>query len=77
LTKKDVLYADIFIKLRPMNAFALTDQAPVVPLLGPAMQQSGIPGQGHGNRSPVDQVNPEGILGHGHMLHRGDARLNR
>jgi hypothetical protein len=45
-----------------MNAFALTDQAPVVTLLGRAMQQSEIPGQGHGNRSPFDQVNPQGIL---------------
>ncbi len=47
-----------------MNALTPTDQPPVPPLGQRAMYQAGIPGERHGNRAPVREVDHQGYLDH-------------
>ena len=42
--EENVLHADIFIHVRPMDALAFADQPPVVPFFPAAVQQAWIPG---------------------------------
>jgi hypothetical protein len=77
LPEQDVLGADVFIEIGPMNTLALTDQTPIVALLRLAVQQPWVPSQRNGDRSPVNQVNHQRVLGHDYVLHRGSPRLNQ
>jgi hypothetical protein len=45
LATDQVFGADIFIQIRPMDSFSLSDQAPIGALRGCAMQQARVPVQ--------------------------------
>jgi hypothetical protein len=54
-----------------MNPFAIADQPKVVSLGTGTVKQTRIPGQWDGNRSPVRQVNCQGVLAHSELGHLG------
>jgi hypothetical protein len=56
LAQQDILCADVFVEIGPMDAFSSADQAPIITLAGLTVQQAGIPGQWNGDRPPVNQI---------------------
>ena len=60
-----------------MYSLTAADQLPVVPLFPIRVDEPGIPGQRHGNRSAVRQLDPQRVVGDRHVFGAGYLRLNR
>jgi hypothetical protein len=65
LAGDEVLYADIFVEVGPVNTLAGADETPVAPLLGTGVQESGVPGERGGDRPAVAEVHRKGVLADG------------
>ena len=66
--QKDILHANIFIQVRPMDSFPFPNKPPMAAFLGGPLHQSWIPGNGHRDRPPIGEVDHEAILGNLDML---------
>ena len=62
ISEEDVFYAEVFVKFRPVDAFALADEAPIVSLFAAGVQQPWIPRKGNRNCSPIFQVNYQSVV---------------
>jgi len=54
---QDVLHTDILVQIGPVNSLTSADEPVIGALAGRTLQQSGIPGQWHGNCATVSQIN--------------------
>ena len=55
-----------------MNAFAMSDELPVIAFLGATMQQPRIPRQRHTDCAAIRQVGNDGVIGYAHTDNAGD-----
>jgi hypothetical protein len=62
------LRAQVLVDVGPVNAESSSSHPPVRALLGRRDQQARIPGQGHGNRAPVQQIDDQDVFGEPHIL---------
>jgi hypothetical protein len=76
LSKQNILNADVFVKICPMDAFTFTNHPPVVALLLRAMQESRIPRQRHRHGASVGQVYHEGVFSNSNILDSGYSHFN-
>jgi hypothetical protein len=77
LPEQNILCTDVFIQVRPVYAFSFPNQPPVIPFPTLAIQKPGIPGQGCGNSTPIDQVNDKCVIRHRDILYCSCSYLNR
>ena len=69
--------ADVFVEIRPVDAFPAPDQPPVRTLGGRPMYKARVPGQGHANGSAVDEVNHQRVVRDCHLLGKRRPQLTR
>lgn len=69
--------ADVFVKIRPVHAFAATDQAPIRAFRRCCMREPWVPQQRYADGAPVDEIDDEGVLSDGYLLRQRRARLTR
>jgi len=62
LARQDVLDADVFVELRPVDTLTTADETPVVLLLGCSVEKPGVPHDGHRNRATVHEIDGQGVL---------------
>jgi hypothetical protein len=65
--------ADVLVDVGPVNAVTIANQVPVRSLGGRRVRQAPRPGQGHADRSTIDQLSDNRLVGH---LDVGDASFN-
>jgi hypothetical protein len=54
--------AQVLVYVGPVNAKATASQAPVRTLSRSRRQQTGIPGEGHRDRSAVQEIDDQGVI---------------
>jgi hypothetical protein len=68
---------NVFVEVRPVDAFATTDQTPVRTLRGRPMSKAGVPRQRDANGAAVDEIDDQSIVCDGHLLSKGRPQLAR
>jgi len=56
-----------------MDAEATASDAPVGSLGGRGVKKPRVPRKGHGDRTPVEEVDRECVIGHAYILHFSPA----
>lgn len=74
---QEVLDADVLVEIWSVNAFTAPDHSPMPSLVGCRMDEARIPGEGHRNRPPGDQVDRQRVLADGHPLGERRPMFNR
>ena len=69
--------ADVFVEVRPVDSLAFTDQTPVSSFGLATMRQSRVPRERDGDRTPIEQVHYQGIVGKLHPLRPCFGGFNR
>ena len=59
---KQTVHANVFVQVRPVDAFAIADQLPVRAFRGIGIGQTRELGQGHGDRAAIGQAHDQGIF---------------
>ncbi len=59
---EEVLDADVFVELGPMNSAPLADKPPIASFRGRSVKQPRIPGQRNGNRPAVGKLDDQIIV---------------
>jgi hypothetical protein len=60
---KETLDADVFVKIRPVDALAFTYQSPMLTFDRGPVGQSRVPRQGYRDGATIDQFNDQRVLG--------------
>jgi hypothetical protein len=60
-----------------MDTLAPADQTPIAEFLRLAVQEPGIPGQWHRDRSTISQIHRKRVCGNSNMLDGSYVRLNQ
>jgi len=76
-SKNDSFDTDIFVKIRPMNSFSSTDEAPVVSFLHIAVQKARKPRQRDSNRAAIIKIYSQAVIGNGNGFYQCWSNLNR
>jgi hypothetical protein len=68
---------NVFVEIRPVDAFATPDQAPVPPLRRRAVGKTRVPGQGHAYGPAIDEIDDQSIFRDRHLLGKRRPQLTR
>jgi hypothetical protein len=74
---EQVLDADVFVEVWPVDSSSLADEPPATPLLDRAVKEAGIPGQRHRDGAAVGQLDRQRVVCDGHLCRRGRPGLKR
>ena len=66
--KHQALDADVFVQVRPVDAFAAPNQPPVVPFLRRAVLQARKPRERRSHVTPVGKFDTQRFAGHAHVF---------
>ena len=67
-SKEDTLNAYVFVQVWPVDTLSLADEAPVVPLLGRAMEETWKPRQRNRYSAPVIEIYNQAVFCDGNVL---------
>jgi len=62
LAGQEIVHADVFIQVRPVDPASVADQSPVTALVGRAVRQTRIPNDGRGNLATVGQIDEHRLV---------------
>lgn len=77
LAGKEILDADVLVQLGPVDAAAVSDQPPMVSLVGCPVGKSRIPGNRYGDRTTIGEVDGQGVVVDVHTCCRWDLCFSR
>ena len=61
---EETFHADVFVEIRPMYTFSVTDETPTTTFIVAAIRESRVPRQRHTDRAAVDEFHGEHLVAH-------------
>jgi hypothetical protein len=68
LAENQILNANVFVQIGPMNSLSVSDPSEIVSLTGRAMLEAGIPSQRNSYGTAITQIDNQTVICDGEVL---------